>query len=146
MALVEHDVPVPLQRRRSGGGASKALHGGNVDHAGWLAVLATDGADRLRVDVEELAQPREPLLDERLAVDEDERRAAAGSDQVDGHHGLAGAGRRTQHAEVVGRRCRPTARACSLLSLPVNAASSAAPCERSSVSANLDAEIAQGAR
>jgi hypothetical protein len=102
VALVDDDVPVAGQQFLQALPARKALDGSDVQPAGWLAPAGTDDPDLLDVHVKELGQPLDPLLKQRLAVHQYERRASAGGNQVRCDHGLADPRRRAQHSELMG--------------------------------------------
>ena len=67
-----------------------------------LALAAADDADLLLRDAQELRELRDPLVEERLSVDQHERRDSTFRDQVGGEDGLARPGRRDDDADVVG--------------------------------------------
>lgn len=65
---------------------------GQVDHAGGLVAAAAELAKLLGVEVEGAGQLRAPLVQQRLAVRQDQCRQAAGGEDRAAHHGLAGSG------------------------------------------------------
>ena len=101
VALVDDDLAV---RARSSGGvlaAREALHHRNVDRPGRLALPRADRPDRRRIEIEELSQALHPLLGQRLAADENERRPAPSRNWANRDDRPADPGRRTKNPELV---------------------------------------------
>lgn len=61
----------------------------------------TSATELAGLDAEQVLDLSAPLVSERLAIHQHERRGAARRDDGAGHHGLAGAGRGHQQPEVV---------------------------------------------
>jgi hypothetical protein len=100
MALVHHDQAVGVEHRGIVP-AREALDHGDVDHARRPVAAAADLADVGGVDIEVLGQPGTPLVDQLLAVDDDQRRQLVVGDDRARHDRLARTGRRDEHSEVV---------------------------------------------
>jgi hypothetical protein len=66
---------------------------------------ARDLADLLRVDTEKERELREPLIEQRSTVDEDQRTARSRRDEVCADHCLADARWRDKEASIVGQQC-----------------------------------------
>src|SRR5205085_2406860 len=82
VALIDDDVPVAGDEVVDFFLADETLDHRNIDVAVGLAFVAPDTADLLLVDAEEDRQLCNPLLEERLAMDEDQRIAGALCDQI----------------------------------------------------------------
>jgi hypothetical protein len=107
VALVDDDVTVAGQQLVERLVASQALDHRDVHLACGLAATAADRPDLVCLEIEELVQVLDPLFEQRLAVDEHERRASPGGDQPSGDHCLADARRCAQDAELVSEHRRP---------------------------------------
>ena len=101
MAFVDHDVAVGADQIVEIIAARECLDHRDVDSPRQSASAGAESPDRLRCDVEELAEPFGPLFDEGFAVDEDKGGAPAGGDQVCREHGLAPARGCAQDADVM---------------------------------------------
>ena len=99
VALVDDDQAVAGAEIGNVVCAGQALQGGDVDGAGGLGPSAAALAG---LDAEQVVDAGPPLVGEGLAVDQHERRHAVGGDQCAGDDGLARAGWRDQHTEVMG--------------------------------------------
>ena len=89
-----------------------------------------------RVEIEELVQPLDPLLEQRLAVHEHERRASAWPRSAGRRSPSCRSRRRAQDAELMGEHRRAPPPLDAAVSSPVNRASSGLPSVRSSESSN----------
>jgi hypothetical protein len=81
--------------------ADKALNHGYVESAVGSAFAATDLTDAALIDAEEHRQLRDPLVEERLPVNEDQYATRTLRDQVGAEYRLANAGRTNENADVV---------------------------------------------
>ena len=79
----------------------EALDHGDVEGAVVLAMATTDPADLLLVDVEEHGELCDPLLEQWLAVNQNQGVAPARYDQVGAEHSLANAGGSNEDTRVV---------------------------------------------
>ena len=95
MALVNDDVTVRAQELANIGSPRERLDHRDVDAMGDPSAASTDPSDRLGWNVKELGEAFYPLLDERSAVHQDQRRAAAAGEQTGRQDGLAPARRGT---------------------------------------------------
>jgi hypothetical protein len=102
VALVDDDETVGGEERFQVFDRLEALDHRQVDDAGQLASAAASLPDLLRVETEEGFELRAPLVEQRLAVGEDQRRQLPFRDQRARHHRLAAAGRCDEHTALVG--------------------------------------------
>ena len=101
MAVVDDDLPVAGDEIGNGLPANEALDYGDIDPPGRSALRALDLSDRLRIEAEELRELRDPLVQKRAPVNQDQRAARARCDEVRPDHGLADAGRRDEDTRIV---------------------------------------------
>lgn len=101
VALVDDDVPVLPNEFIDGVLVNQTLDHRDIEASVGLPLSCADLADVLRVEPEEDGELREPLVEERAAVDEHQRVAPALSDEVRAQHGLAHSGRRNEDPGVV---------------------------------------------
>jgi hypothetical protein len=142
VAFVDDDVAVGADYIVKVIAASECLDHRNSELLSQSASAGAKSPDRPRRDLEKLAEPFDPLFDERLAVDEHECGTPAAGYQVRREHGLTPARGCAQDAYVV-----PKARAgCRSLRLVELAAESEV--ERLAIDAlvaqiELDTELSQ---
>ena len=84
--------------------AGEALDSSDVDDAPGPGASTAELADLLRGQVEVADEAGAPLLDERLAVDDDQRWHVVAGDEGTADEGLARAGRCHEHSEIVCRQ------------------------------------------
>ena len=101
VAFVDDDVAVAADQLVKVIAARECLDHCDVDPSRQSASASAESPDRLRCDVEELAEPLDPLLDERLAVDEDQRGAPSTGDEVRSEHRFAPARGCAEDADVM---------------------------------------------
>jgi hypothetical protein len=101
VAFVDHDGAVALEQSLRVVEAAQALDHGEVNHAGRPVSAAADLSDLLRRQAERLDQLAPPLVQQRLAVHQHQRRQVSGGDDGTPHDGLARPGRCHQHTVVV---------------------------------------------
>ncbi len=104
VALVDHDQAVVGEERFEIVYRLEALDHCQVDDAGQPSPAAAALTDLLGREAEEGRELRAPLVEQRLAVSEDERRQFALRDERARDHRLAGSGRRDKDAVVVCRQ------------------------------------------
>ena len=105
MAFVNHHVAVGADEVMQVTATRECLDHRDIDSVGQAPPASAEPPDRLRRDVEELAEPFDPLFDQRFAVDEDKRGALAAGDEVCREHGLAPARGCAQDADVMLKEC-----------------------------------------
>ena len=101
VALVDHDQAVVAEERVEVVDGLEALDHREVDDPGEFASSAADLADLFRGESEQRLELCSPLLEERLAVGEDERRQPPRGDRGAGDHGLARSRRGDEDTIVV---------------------------------------------
>src|SRR5258708_17928136 len=106
MALVDDDVTVVGYEVVDPPVADQALDHCNVEPTVRLPLAAADLADLLRLDPQEQSQLRNPLIQERTAVDQNERAPSSLRNEIGTHDRLPDARRRREYADVV-RQHRP---------------------------------------
>lgn len=98
VAFVDDDLPVAAEQRDGVFAPGEGLDHRDIDPA--APGLRGRGADLRGIEVEEPRQALDPLLKQRAAMDEHERRAPAPRDQRRRHHRLARPGRRDENSRV----------------------------------------------
>jgi hypothetical protein len=88
VALVDDDVAVVRDEFVDLVVADEALDHGHVDPTRHAALPAPDLADRFRLHAEEHGELRPPLIEQGLAVDQDQRAAPASLREVGADHRL----------------------------------------------------------
>jgi hypothetical protein len=68
------------------------LDHGQVDYTSGPVAAPTELAKLLGIEIERADQLRAPLVQQRLAMHQDQGRQAAGGEDRATHHGLAGSG------------------------------------------------------
>jgi hypothetical protein len=101
VALVDDNVTIPCDQVVDRSLADEALDHGDVQPSRRGTLARADLPDRLGVDAEKHGQLRDPLIQERLPMDQDQRRPGAGRDEVGPDDGLADARRRHENPDVV---------------------------------------------
>ena len=101
MALVDHDQAIAAEERFEVVDGLEALNHREVDGSGEFAPSAADLADLFRGESEQRLELCSPLLEERLAVGEDERRKPPRGDHGARDHGLARSRRSDEDTIVV---------------------------------------------
>ena len=101
MTFVDHDVAVAADEIAKVAAAGKCLDHRDIDSSRQAATPSTEPPNRLRCDVEELAEPFDPLFYEWLAVHEDKRGARATGNQLCCNHSLAPAWGCAQDTDVM---------------------------------------------
>ena len=101
MALVDDDMAVAAEQLAAIVASRETLDHRHVDPC--HPFTGADDADLRRLEAEEAREALDPLLKQRPTVHEHERAARAASDQADGHHRLARAGRRDQYSGLMPR-------------------------------------------
>src|SRR5437867_9943790 len=98
MALVDDHVTVGCDGVVDGPIAHEALEHGHVEAAGGRPLPPADLSDRLRRQPEEQRKLRHPLIEQRLAMHEDERAPATGRREVGADDRLPYTGWGDEHA------------------------------------------------
>jgi len=89
MAFIGDDMTITADSIVDPSLADQALNHRNVQAAVQTALSGTDLADVLGLDAEEQRQLRDPLVEERLAVNQNQRVPASRSDKIGPNHSLA---------------------------------------------------------
>jgi hypothetical protein len=101
MTLIDNQMPVAGNPIVDCSSADEALNHSHVELAVRSAFAATDLTDAALIDTEEHRKLRDPLVEERLPVNEDQYATRTLRDQVGAEYRLANAGRTNENADVV---------------------------------------------
>jgi hypothetical protein len=101
VTLVDHDESVFSSQLFKIVSTSQALDHGNIDHAKLTIATTSQLTDTLRQQTEMLRKTIPPLINERFAINDHERRYVTVRDQRAGEHRLSCSWRRHKDAEIV---------------------------------------------
>jgi cobyrinic acid a,c-diamide synthase len=102
--LVDDHLAVARDEVIDGSFADEALDHGDIQPTRRIALPNADLADCLGIDAKKHGELGDPLVQERLAVDQDQRGPASGCHAVRSHDGLANARRRHEDPDVVSQQ------------------------------------------
>jgi hypothetical protein len=101
MTLIDHDEAVSMKQFSWPFAAGDALDHRNVDDTGLHVLASADRPDLTGLESEVFVEAVTPLLEKRLAIDENERRTVVMGDDRTSHHRLAGPGRSNNDPSIV---------------------------------------------
>jgi hypothetical protein len=101
MAFIDDEVPVVSHKVRYLVFSDQALDDGNVDNARRAFLAPADNPDAIRADFKERAQPRQPLIQQLLPMDQDQGIHFAFRNEFDRDHGFSERRRSGKHTRIV---------------------------------------------
>ena len=101
VALVHDKMPIIFDQVRHLAFPDQALNERHIDNTGRPFLPAANNANAIGVDIEERAEPRNPLIQQLLAMHQDQRISGPFRDEFSRNHGLPEGRCRRQHTGVV---------------------------------------------
>ena len=101
MTFIDDEMPIVSHKVRYLVFSDQALDDGNVDNARRTFLTTADNPDAICADCEERAQPRQPLIQQLLPMDQYQGIHFAFRDEFDRDHRFSECRRSGEHARIV---------------------------------------------